>query len=136
MKNTKLIRGIYVSLGFFFTGLGGIGVVLPILPTTPFLLLALACFSRGSEKFSNWFKSTKLYKNNIEDFVSHRSMTLRNKIMILAFASTMLLFPLIFVDYLWVKIVVICLYITKYYYFIFRIKTISPEEAINQKLSH
>ena len=127
------MRIVYVILGFIFTGLGALGVILPILPTTPFLLLALACFTRGSEKFSNWFKGTKLYKNNIEDFVSHRSMTLKNKVLILGFASTMLLFPLLFVDYLWVKIVVICLYITKYYYFIFRIKTISPDEATAQK---
>ena len=120
------MKYVYVSLGFIFAGIGGIGVMLPILPTTPFLLLALACFSRGSDKFNEWFVSTNLYKNNIEDFVTKRSMTLKNKIIILAFASSMLLIPLIVVDIMWVKIFIVLLIIYKYYYFVFNIKTCNP----------
>ena len=66
---------IYVILGFFFVALGAIGVILPVLPTTPFLLLALAFFTKGSKRFQIWFINTKLYKNNLEDFVVDRSMT-------------------------------------------------------------
>lgn len=123
------MRIIYVILGFIFTGLGALGVMLPILPTTPFLLLALACFTKGSKRFSDWFTGTKLYKNNIEDFVKERSMTLKNKVIILAFASSMLLIPLIVVDLLWVKLFIVFLIVYKYYYFIFKIKT-KPKEQL------
>lgn len=125
------MRIIYVILGFVFTGLGALGVMFPILPTTPFLLLALACFTKGSERFSIWFKGTKLYKNNIEDFVEDRSMTLRNKVVILAFASSMLAIPLIIVDIRWVKIFIVFLIIFKYYYFIFKIKT-KAKDSLSQ----
>lgn len=124
------MKYIYISLGLLFTALGAIGVALPVIPTTPFLLLALAMFSRGSSRFQNWFTNTGLYKNNIESFVQNRAMTLSKKIMILSFASIMLLFPLIIVDLLWVKFVIVLVYITKYYYFTFRIKTIDKADLI------
>ena len=115
---------LYLTVGFIALALGLVGTLLPILPTTPFLLLTSFCFAKGSTRFHNWFTQTKIYKNHLESFVTNRSMTLKTKICLLGFASTMLLFPLIFVDIIWVKLLIICLYITKYYYFIFRIKTV------------
>ena len=64
---------------FYICGYWVIGVILPVLPTTP-LLLASFFFTKGSERFNAWFMSTKLYKNYIEDFVINRSMTLKTKI--------------------------------------------------------
>ncbi len=115
---------IYLTIGFIALILGLIGTILPILPTTPFLLLTSFCFAKGSTKFHNWFTQTKVYKNHLETFVTERSMTLKTKVCLLTFASIMLLFPLILVDVIWVRLLIICLYITKYYYFIYRIKTI------------
>ena len=99
-------------------------MVLPILPTTPFLLLASYCFVKGSDRFDRWFKSTKIYKKHFESFVNSRAMTMKQKVIILLFADTMLLFPLIMVDVLPMRIFLICLMIFKLYYFIFRIDTI------------
>ena len=115
---------LYLSIGCIALVLGLIGTVLPVLPTTPLLLLTSFCFAKGSQRFHDWFTQTKLYKKHLESFVQERSMTLKTKIGLLGFASFMLLFPLIFVDLIWVKALIICLYIIKYYYFIFRIKTI------------
>ena len=112
---------IYLALGSLALILGVIGTILPILPTTPFLLLTSYCYAKGSTRFHNWFTQTTLYKKHLESFVTHRSMTLKTKIGLLAFASTMLLFPLIFVDILWVRLLIICMYFIKYYYFIFKI---------------
>jgi len=120
---------IYLIIGFISLILGAIGVVLPILPTTPFLLLSAFCFAKSSQRVHDWFLSTKLYQNHLDSFVKERSMTLKTKITILAFASFMLAFPLIFSKNIYLRIFIICLYIIKYYYFIFRIETI-PEKNI------
>lgn len=118
---------IYLIIGFISLILGAIGVILPILPTTPFLLLSAFCFAKSSQRVHKWFLSTKLYQNHLDSFVKERAMTLKTKITILAFASFMLSFPLIFSKNIFLRLLIICLYIIKYYYFIFKIETI-PEK--------
>jgi len=118
---------IFVIVGFIAFACAVIGVVLPILPTTPFLLLASFCFVRGSEKFDKWFKETKIYKKHLETFVRERAMTLKQKLSILLFADIMIAFPLIILKSIPVKIILILVILCKYYYFIFKIKTIKVE---------
>ena len=55
---------LYIFIGCISLGLGIIGVILPILPTVPFVLLAAFCFARSSERLDGWLKNTKLYKEN------------------------------------------------------------------------
>ncbi|MGH4122072.1 MAG: YbaN family protein [Clostridium sp.] len=119
----KIIKIIYVLVGFISLGLGIIGIILPVLPTTPFLLLASVCFMRGSEKLNNWFKSTKIYKKHLESFIKDRALTLKQKILILFLADFMIAFPLIIANNILMKTVLIFIILCKYYYFIFKIKT-------------
>lgn len=121
------MRYIYLMIGMISFGLGFIGIVLPILPTTPFLLLAGFCFARSSKRVHNWFVSTKAYQGHLEPFVQKRAMTLKTKICILSLASFMLAFPLFLTDLWWLRVFIIGLYIFKYYYFLFKIKTIKLE---------
>lgn len=74
---------IFVVLGFIALGLACIGVALPILPTTPFLLVAAFCFARSSERLNAWFKGTRLYKNNLETFVRGQGMPWKAKLRIM-----------------------------------------------------
>ena len=68
-------RILYIILGCVGVGLGAVGAVVPMLPAFPFLMLAAFCFARSSEKLDRWFKGTKLYKDNLEDYVAGRGMT-------------------------------------------------------------
>ena len=124
----KVKKYFYITLGFITLGLGLIGVILPILPTTPFLLVTSVCFAKGSERFHSWFTNTNIYKKHLESFVKERAMTLKQKVVLLSFVNFMLAFPLILVDVLPMRITIIVLIIIKLYYFIFRVKTITPEE--------
>ena len=54
------LKYVYMTVGFISLGLGIIGIPLPILPTTPFLLLAMACFAKSSQRFEKWLHGTKL----------------------------------------------------------------------------
>lgn len=70
---------IYMLLGCLSVGLGAIGAVIPVLPTFPFLMLAAYCFARSSQKLNIWFKSTKLYQDNLADFAAGKGMTRKTK---------------------------------------------------------
>lgn len=120
----KLKKILFIVVGLISFLLGMIGVIVPVLPTTPFLILASFCFVRGSKKFDRWLKSTKVYKKHMESFVENKAMTLKQKICLLTFADVMIAFPLVILDSIHVKLFLISLILFKYYYFIFRIKTI------------
>ena len=131
----KVKKYFYITLGFITLGLGLIGVILPILPTTPFLLVTSFCFAKGSERFHSWFTNTNIYKKHLESFVKERAMTLKQKVVLLSFVNFMLAFPLILVDVLPMRITIIVLIIIKLYYFTFKVRTISPEEKKSMEAS-
>lgn len=103
---------------------GIIGIIFPILPTTPFLLVSSICFAKGSDKFYNWFINTKIYKNNLEDFVKNREMKIKTKIYLMILSSSMIIISIFMVDFIYLKLLLFCIDLFKYYYFIFKIKTI------------
>lgn len=123
------MRILFICLGFLFVGIGAVGIVVPILPTTPFLLLASFFFAKGSKRFHDWFMSTKLYKKHLESFVQSRAMTLKSKLTILLPVSAMLIITFIFVNNLHARIVLVILFIGKYLYFFTQIKTIKEDES-------
>ena len=86
----RLRHGLWAAGGFLFFALGMAGAVLPILPTTPFILVAAFCFARSSDRLNSWFKGTKVYKMVFEGYMTKRSMTLRAKLTILVPATALL----------------------------------------------
>lgn len=125
MKERKNpLRVIWLILGFLSMGIGAVGVVLPVLPTTPFLLLASFCLAKGSERFHRWFTGTKLYKRHLESFVKNRSMTLKTKFSLLILASCMLLLAFLAMQNVYGRAFIIFLIIFKYVYFFTKIRTV------------
>lgn len=126
MKNIikSPIKLLWLMIGIVSMVLGAIGVVLPVLPTTPFLLLASFCFAKGSDRFHKWFIGTKLYKKHLESFVTSRSMTLKIKLCILLPASAMLILAMLAMSNIYGRVFIVFLIIFKYIYFFTRIETV------------
>ena len=120
----KTIKVIWIIVGLLSMGLGMIGVILPVLPTTPFLLLASFCFAKGSERFHKWFIGTKLYKKHLDSFVKSKAMTLKTKLTILLPASAMLILAFLAMSNIYGRCFIVFLILFKYIYFFTRIKTI------------
>jgi uncharacterized membrane protein YbaN (DUF454 family) len=79
----------YTLLGFTFIALGVIGAVLPLLPTTPFILLAAGCFSRSSEKWHNWLLGNKYFGPCICRWEKQRCVNCKTKIVSLLSMAVM-----------------------------------------------
>jgi uncharacterized membrane protein YbaN (DUF454 family) len=71
---------LYKLLGFIFLGLGVIGVFLPLLPTTPFLLVAAGCFAKSSEKWHQWLLSNRIFGPVIADWQEKKCISVSTKI--------------------------------------------------------
>lgn len=73
-------KAFLIFAGTFFVALGVLGMFLPLLPTTVFLLLAAYCYSRSSEKFHNWLLNNRLCGSYITNYKSGRGITLKQKV--------------------------------------------------------
>ena len=80
---TGFRRVLYVALGLFFVALGVVGAVLPLLPTTPFLILAGFFFARSSRRLNDWLLRNRLFGPMIRDWQKYRGVRLKVKIVAL-----------------------------------------------------
>jgi len=119
-----VIKALYVALGTLTLGLGVLGIVLPLLPTTPMLLLTAYFYAKGSKRFHDWFVATWLYKRYLKNFAETRSMTRRGKWTLMIVVDVMLLIPFLTMPYLWIRILIVALAATKYLYFFTQVKTV------------
>ena len=126
----KIRKAFFVALGCVSLGIGAVGAVLPLLPTFPFLLLAAFCFAKSSEKLHNWFTSTKLYQENLDDFMQGRGMTKRTKLRIMATVTALMAFGFAVMGRVPVgRVILVAVWVFHVVYFCFGIKTIEEDEA-------
>ncbi len=76
----ELKRKLLLIAGTLSTAVGIIGIVVPILPTTPFLLLAAACYIRSSQKFYNWLLNNRILGAYIKNYIQGKGMPLKVKL--------------------------------------------------------
>lgn len=97
-------KNIYLLLGFLFLVVAGIGFILPVLPGTPFVLLAAWCFARSSEKWHQWLLRSELFGPVIQNWEENRCITIRTKIFAIASMLLVGVSSIVFgVDALWLR---------------------------------
>ena len=74
--SNKFFRYLLIISGTIFLGFGIVGIFLPILPTTPFLLLSAACYARSSQRFYYWLMNNKWFGNYIKNYNEGRGVPL------------------------------------------------------------
>ncbi|MCK1215479.1 YbaN family protein [Streptococcus uberis] len=97
-------KTLYIIAGCVSFVLAIIGIPLPILPTTPLLLLAGFCFSRSSDRFNNWLRGTKVYKYYVGDYLETRIIKRERKKQILIQVWILMGISIIFAPFVWMKI--------------------------------
>ncbi len=124
----KIKKVLFIILGCIGLGLGAVGAVLPLMPAFPFLLLAAFCFAKSSEKLNNWFIGTKLYKNNLENYIKGKGMTCKTKIRIMVMVTLLMFVGFIMMSRVPVgRIILACVWLFHIIYFVFGVKTIKTE---------
>lgn len=127
MKVKKLL---WITLGMISLGIGVAGIILPILPSFPFLMLTLFSFTRSSERLRKWFVSTKIYKNNLESYVEKRAMSKKTKLRIILMVTILMGFGFLMMGRVPVaRIVLVCVWVFHLFFFKFGIKTLEEENA-------
>jgi len=85
-SKNKFIRSLFFVAGTITLVLGAVGIVLPILPTTPFLLISLACYLRSSERMTHWMLNNKYFGTYIRNYKEGKGIPMKTKL----FAITVL----------------------------------------------
>ena len=84
------------AAGTFFLSLGIVGTAVPLLPTTPFLLLAAACYLRGSARMYRWMMTNKYFGQYLKDYRAGRGMPLKVKVGTVSLLWAVITFSAIF----------------------------------------
>ena len=117
----------FIVLGCLSLALAVLGVVLPILPTVPFLALAAFCFAKSSDRLNNWLINTNFYQNNLADFKAGKGMSVKTKVRILVTVTLVMAVGLIAMLMRGVIVgstVLVIVWLGHIYYFGFKVKTI------------
>ena len=134
IAKNKIKKGLYFIGGTASLILGIIGIVLPILPTTPFLLLASACYAKSSKKFHNWLLNNKILGKYIQGYLKGSGIPIKSKIIAISMLwISISISAYFFVQILWIRIVLIIIAIAVTVHIIL-IRPKNKEQKIKQWL--
>jgi uncharacterized protein len=111
-KNKQFIRKpiqiLFIASGTFFVGVGIAGIFIPVLPTTPFLLISAALYARSSTRFYNWLINNRIFGKFIKDYREGKGIPLRLKIITITLLWITISCSATFaIDMLWVRIILV-----------------------------
>lgn len=121
-------KALFLTLGIISLILGIIGIFLPLLPTTPLLLLTSFCFLKSSDRLNEKFMQTKIYNKYVKTFKEQGGMTLKAKLTLVIPVSLLLLFMFITIDSPVMRMVIIIMWLAKIIVFT-KMKTIKVEAS-------
>jgi uncharacterized membrane protein YbaN (DUF454 family) len=105
---SEIVRHVLITAGTLFLILGIVGVFLPVLPTTPFLLLAAACYARGSSRFYSWLMNNRLFGTYIRNYREGRGLPPRVKVIVIILLWVTIGYSAAFaVHVLWARVILI-----------------------------
>jgi len=107
-KTSRLSRILWAFAGTFFLAVGVIGIFLPVLPTTPFLLLSAACYFKGSRRMHDWLLNNRWFGNYLRNYREGKGVSAKVKVIsILALWATIGYSAFYAIDILIVRIVLL-----------------------------
>jgi uncharacterized protein len=127
---TPIKKSLWIIGGTLCVGLGALGVLLPVLPTTPFLLLAAYCYGRGSERFHHWLVHRSWLGSYIRNFQSGRGVPLKQKVFAIALLWLTIGATIGFAGLAWWVIVALILVAVGVTIHLVRMKTFRPEYTL------
>ena len=105
---SKPVQILLITTGTFFVGVGIVGIFVPILPTTPFLLISAALYARSSKRFYNWLVNNKIFGRFIKNYREGKGIPLRLKIITITLLWITIGCSAVFaVDIFWVRIMLV-----------------------------
>lgn len=131
----RINKWLLVIAGTIFVGLGVLGIFLPILPTTPFLLVAAACYVRSSKRLYIWLLTNRLFGSYIRNYREGHGIPLKMKIFtIILLWATISCSAICFVNILWVRILLflIAIGVTTH---LLMIKTYTKEDSDREDIT-
>jgi uncharacterized membrane protein YbaN (DUF454 family) len=119
----ELKRAFFFSLGVTLFGVGAAGVIIPVLPTTPFVLASFFCFGKSSKKAENWISNNRYFGSYIENYKTKQGVPVDIKLKSIAFLWLMLILSCIFFFnqfYIFLLLIIVGITVTAH---ILRLKT-------------
>lgn len=104
---SRVLRGVLLGIGWISVALGVLGIALPLLPTTPFLLLAAACFLRSSSEFHGWLLGHPYLGRYLEYYLGGQGMPFRAKVYTLAMLWSTMALSAWLVSNRWVSLILL-----------------------------
>ena len=96
VAQSKVVRLLWNTVGTLFLALGLIGIPLPLLPTTPFLLVAAACYLRGSRRMYDWMMTNKYFGAYLRDYLEGKGVAITAKVAALSALWAVIAFSAVF----------------------------------------
>ncbi len=124
----RMMKTLYMTLGFMFIVLAVLGVFLPLLPTTPFILVAAYFFSKSSDRWHQWLLANKVFGPILYNWECSRCIPYFAKVLSFSMIAVFGSFSVITIPFMWVKIITVLL-IAYACYFIANIQTCAKEKA-------